>query len=62
MKFKELQIGDKFTTSRHENLVFQKIQLVKGNCCTPKHNAIGVGHGAKILFADNEEVEKIETQ
>lgn len=62
MKFEELQEGDSFTSSRHENLVFQKVPEKRRTCCTPGYNALGVGHDTKILFAQADEVEKIEVQ
>lgn len=62
MKFEELLEGETFKSNRYENLVFKKVKQVNGTCCTPAHNAVGVGHNAKVLFATEDEIEKIEPQ
>jgi hypothetical protein len=60
MKYKDLEIGDDFKSTRFENLVFTKIQPVKATCCKPGHNATGVGHNTKVMFAEEDEVEKVD--
>lgn len=62
MKFEELAIGDSFKSERYENLVFVKVQETRRTCCTPAMNAKGVGHDTKVLFAQSDEVEKIDIQ
>ena len=62
MKFKDLEIGDAFKSTRYEHLIFTKVQEVKRTCCKPGYNSTGVGHNTNVLFAQEDEVEKVETQ
>lgn len=63
MKFKDLEIGDTFNSVRYENITFTKIKETRRTCCTPAHNAVGVNvHNTKVLFAQEDEVEKIQNE
>lgn len=60
MKFKELEIGQKF---KLENVVFEKVKEYKGSCCTPKHNAVYLAPSDSIrcvLISEKEEVEQFD--
>lgn len=62
MKFKNINEGDGFKSDRFEGLVFIKSKRVNPTCCKPGYNATGVGHDTKVMFAEEEEVSKIEVK
>lgn len=61
MLFKDLELGDHFTTSSN-NKTLIKVKYVKGSCCKKEHNAVSVKNKKQSFFLidDNEEVTLME--
>lgn len=59
MLFKDLKVGEYFTSPKHL-VTFWKVKHHLPSCCTPEYNAIYVEKNINqyILFQDNEEVER----
>ena len=59
MKYKELEIGDWYTTKSMPGRRLQKTKPAKATCCSPKCNTISIGK-KKFMIDPDEEVELLD--